>query len=362
MVSKNQERFQENSWERFFYFRRAFGAASGTKSGDKGYEQEVKMDKRVRIPDTDLSMSAIGLGTSGAGVKWDGPEVDRLIGAYLDMGGNVIDTARVYSDWIPPETGRSERVLGDWLRRSGKRNSVIIMTKGGHPKYTSPSDDLHISRCAPEDMRGDVEKSLKALGVDTIDLYFFHRDDPRIPVKEMIDVMEEFRREGKIRYYGCSNWTAERMAEADSYAQEKGYRGFAADQALLNLGMKYMNPLEDDTLVYMKDSVADYHRKNHRNLAVPYMGVANGFFHKYIKKGPEAIKGDPYCTEGNLKTAERVRELMEKYDATVTQVVLGFFRYTDFPCVPLYGAKNAEQIQEAMKTMEIPFRAEDYKI
>ena len=318
------------------------------------------MMKRRMVPDTDLSLSSIGLGCVGAGIKWDGKDADRMIDTYLDMGGNVIDTARVYSDWIPPEIGRSERVIGDWIRRGGKRNEVVILTKGGHPKYTSPSDDLHISRCAPDDMRKDVEKSLKALGVDTIDIYFFHRDDPRIPVEDMVEVMEEFRKAGKIRYYGCSNWSAKRIAAADQYAAEKGYRSFVADQALLNLGTKYMNPLPDDTLVYMKDSLAEYHRNHQRNLAMPYMGAASGFFHRYVKGGAEAVKGDPYCTEGNLRVAEKVKKLMDKHQATVSQVVLGFFGHTEFPCVPLYGPSNLEQLQDAMRTDEIPFTDEDF--
>ena len=73
------------------------------------------------IPDTDLSLCPLGLGTAGAGLDWDGADADYLFDAYLDMGGNLIDTARIYSDWVAPETGRSERVIGDWIQRSGRR-------------------------------------------------------------------------------------------------------------------------------------------------------------------------------------------------------------------------------------------------
>ena len=84
--------------------------------------------KTITIPDTDLTLSPLGLGCVKAGLKWDGGEADRLFDAFLYMGGNVYDTARVYSDWIPSERGRSERVIGDWLSRSGKRQDVILMT------------------------------------------------------------------------------------------------------------------------------------------------------------------------------------------------------------------------------------------
>lgn len=317
----------------------------------------------ITIPNTDLGpMRALGLGTAGAGLDWDGKEADYLFDAFLDMGGNVIDTARIYSDWVAPEIGRSERVIGDWLARSGKRNHVIISTKGGHPKYTGPQDDLHISRMSAADMRYDVELSLRALHTDTIDLYFYHRDDPHQSVEEEIETMEAFRKEGKIRYYGCSNWTAERILEADAYCKAKGYRGFAADQALLNLGLAHMNPMDDDTLTYIQGDLAKYHEKNSQNLAMPYMGVASGFFHRYINKGVDAVKNMNYYTPENVRLAERCKELMAKYDATVSQVVLGFFKVQDFPCLPLYGPRNVDQLQDVMGYLDIPFTKEDYTL
>ena len=173
------------------------------------------MEHRIQIPDTDLSLCPIGLGTLSAGLKWDGKEADAIFDAYLELGGNVVDTARIYQDWVPGEVGRSERVVGDWIKRSGKRDQIVLMTKGGHPKYTGPQDDLHLSRMTDADMRRDIELSLKALRTDRIDVYFYHRDNLAQSVAEEIETMERFVREGKIRYYACSNWSADRMREAD---------------------------------------------------------------------------------------------------------------------------------------------------
>lgn len=319
------------------------------------------MNKKIKIPETELSLCPVGLGAAGAGIYWDGADADYLIDTYLDMGGNLIDSARIYSDWIPPEIGRSERVIGDWIKRSGKRNHVILSTKGGHPKLNaSGKSDMHISRMTGEDMRYDLELSLKALGIDTIDIYFYHRDNRAQSVEEEIETMEQFRREGKIRYYGCSNWEADRIDEADRYCREMGYRGFVADQALLNMGSGYMKPLADDTMVSIKDELYDYHKKNPGNLAMPYMGVAGGFFHHYRKEGVESVKNSPYYTDNNLKAAERCRMLMEKYHASVSQIVLGFFSQQPFLCVPLYGAKSAEQLKDAMGVLEIDFCPGDY--
>lgn len=324
------------------------------------------MSKQILIPHTDLSVCPIGLGTVNAGLDWDGADADRVLDAYLDLGGNVIDSARVYADFVHKdgkvELGRSERVIGEWIQRSGKRNRVVLITKGGHPTYVWPTDDLHKARMSAADMRYDIELSLKALHTDVIDIYFYHRDDRNQSVAEEIEVMEQFRKEGKIRYYGCSNWEADRILEADAYCKEKGYRGFVANQALLNLGMKYMNPLPDDTLVYIQGELFEYHKHNLQNLAMPYMGVASGFFHLYAAGGEDAVRKSPYYTEKNVEVANRCKMLMEKYNASVSQIVLGFFTQQPFPCVPLYGPQNVAQLQDAMGVLELTFCKEDFEI
>lgn len=317
--------------------------------------------KKILIPDTELSVSSFGLGTVDAGLLWDGTEADHIFDKYLELGGNLIDSAHVYSDWVPPELSRSERVVGDWLTRSGKRNQVVLITKGGHPDMTGENPDTHINRMRREDMVKDLDGSLKQLRTDYIDLYFYHRDDISIPVEETIEVMQDFVKQGKIRYYGCSNWSTERIKAADKYCKEKGYRGFVANQALLNLGYKYMNPLADDTMCAIDDEMYAYHKENLGNLAMPYMGVCSGFFHIYSNKGEEGVKNSPYYTEGNMRMAKRLNSLKEKYGATVTQIVLGFFTVQDFPCVPLYGPQFVEHLEDAAGTFEITFDKEDYE-
>lgn len=319
------------------------------------------MEKRILIPDTELSVYPIGLGTVDAGLRWDGADADRIFDTYVQRGGNLIDCAHVYSDWVPGEIARAERVLGDWLTRSKKRNEVVIMTKGGHPVMTDPVPDMHKSRMTHDDMVKDLNESLKQLRTDYIDIYFYHRDNKEQSVEEEIETMEQFVKEGKIRYYGCSNWDVERMIQADAYCKEKGYRGFVADQSLLNLGMKYMRPLADDTLGYTRGKAFDYHIKNARNLEMPFMGNCSGFFHIYDSQGEAGIQSNPYYTPENIKVAEGVKALKEKYHCSITQVVLGFFYHQPFQCVPLYGPACPEHVVDACGTLDIPFTAEDYE-
>ena len=315
---------------------------------------------RIKIKDTDLELSRLGLGCVKAGVKWAGQEAFDLFDAFLDMGGNVYDTARVYSDWIPSERGRSERVLGQWLAHSGKRHDIVLVSKGGHPDMTGPDPDMHKSRVSERCLKYDLEESLRVLGTDYIDIYFYHRDNEEVPVSELIDIMEDFKKQGKIRYYACSNWTTTRMKEADAYAVSKGYRGFVANEALYNIGEPWMKPMADDTLVIMDEEMQKYHEENPRNLAMPYSAACNGFFHKLFANGRSAVSGSEYYTEGNLRNAERLHELMEEYGISVTQAVLFYLTCHKFTCLPLYGPRNIADLKEAMETFRIPFRMEDY--
>lgn len=317
------------------------------------------MEKRILIPNTDLALCPIGLGTLGAGVRWDGKEADAIFDAYLDMGGNVVDTARVYQDWIPGETGRSERAVGDWLKRSGKRDRIVLMTKGGHPKNTGPEDDLHLSRMTPADMRGDLELSLRALRTDTIDVYFYHRDNTAQSVEEEMETMQQFVKEGKIRYYACSNWSAQRMRQADAWCKKQGYRGFVADQTLLNIGMRYMNPLEDDTLSYLTGDIDAYHRETPGNLAMAYYTSANGFFQRFLKDS--AMQDPNYNTPENRELAQKIQAMAQAYHTGITQVVLGYVFAQPYDCLALYGPSSPQRIQEAMQTLNVEFKKQDYK-
>ena len=319
------------------------------------------MEKRIRIPDTDLSLFPIGLGTVDAGLGWDGADADKIFDTYLSCGGNVIDTAHVYSDWVPGEIARSERVVGDWLARSGKRHEVTLITKGGHPDMTTANPDLHLSRMAGEDMVQDLDASLKQLRTDYIDIYFYHRDNRAQSVEEEIEVMEEFVKAGKIRYYGCSNWVTDRMSEAYDYAKAKGYRGFVADQSLLNLGTKYFRGLSDDTLAYIKGEAYQYHIDHPELLAMPYSGNCNGFFQIFAQKGADGVKGNPYDTPENIRVAKKIQTLQEEYNCSITQVVLGFFFHQPFACLPLYKSSSAERIIDACGTLDIPFTDADYE-
>ena len=180
------------------------------------------------------------------------------------------------------------------------------------------------------------------------------------PVSDLIEVMESFVKQGKIRYYGCSNWTTERMIEADNYCKEKGYRGFVANQMLFNIASDNMKPFPDETMVTMDKEMIKYH-KNSNNLAMPYFGLCSVFFQKLETKGKEAVIDSPYFTEGNLERGEKIKALEEKYNCTTSQILLGYILNQDFEALPLAGASKIEQLEDFMKTIHINFDKGDFK-
>lgn len=307
--------------------------------------------EKLTIPDTDLSVTPIGLGAAG----WKGAAASRMIDCFLDLGGQVIDTARIYGY---PMIGASEEAIGQWIHKSGRRDDIVLLSKGGHPHVTS----MHNSRMTAKDMEADLTASLHALHTDCIDVYFYHRDDISQPAGELLEQMERFRRTGKIRYYACSNWTTARMQEADAYAEAHGLRGFIGSECMYNAGSPTARSSRDDTMLTADAAMLSYHRAS-RNVLMPYSGLCNGFFHKLQKPGlmdKLTLKNSIFYTEANLRNAERIRRLQQKYNASVTQVLTGFFFSLGLPVLPLIGTANEQHLADLMGTLEVPFTAQDY--
>jgi aryl-alcohol dehydrogenase-like predicted oxidoreductase len=306
----------------------------------------------VTLGQSDLEVSCLCLGAGKIGVNNTEDETRRIFDTFVASGGNFIDTARVYSDWVPGEIGRSERIIGDWLRlhpelrSGGGRGRLMIATKGGHPALADP-DTPRMSRTA---MRKDVELSLDALGIDTIDLYYYHRDDPTLPVSELVGTMEELVAEGKIRFYGCSNWKPQRIRQAQVYAAETNAMGFVANQALWNLGSANMKPLPDRTLVRFDADAANLHRES-GIAAVPYSSQAGGFFSKLLAM-PESkwaeLLDNPYYTKGNLQVARVIDSIAGETGTNATAVVLSYLLSQPAVTVPVVGCFRLQDLEDTL--------------
>ncbi|MGH6659304.1 MAG: aldo/keto reductase [Sphingomicrobium sp.] len=185
-----------------------------------------------------MEVAPLALGGNVFGWTADEATSFRLLDAFVDAGGVMVDTADVYSAWVPAhEGGESERAIGAWLRRDpAKRAQVVIATKVGF-----------MAGLKPETIAPTCEESLARLGVETIDLYYQHKDDQSVPLADSLGAFEELRRAGKIRATGLSNFEPERVEEALVAAHQGGFDAAVAVQGWYNLveRQKYEGPLED---------------------------------------------------------------------------------------------------------------------
>ena len=308
--------------------------------------------KYVPLHATDWRVSAISLGLADIGVGLDVEEADRMIGAYLDAGGNLLDTARVYSDWVPGEMGRGERLLGEWIARRGGTKGLYIASKGAHPRLTS----MHTPRMSPAEVEEDLNLSLKALRVDAIDLYYLHRDDRNRPVEEILWLLERFVQQGKIRAYACSNWQADRMAEAQDCARHKGWQGFSANQVFWNLASHNSLGLADDTCVAYDPALRQAFQRTGVTAAA-YTSQANGFFSKLAQGDPAAAAGSraTYDTPANRRVFAVAQQVARHTGRTISEVVLGYLTSQPHPTIAVVGCKNAAQLSDSLAAVQADF-------
>ncbi|WP_232495272.1 aldo/keto reductase [Novosphingobium kaempferiae] len=209
---------------------------------------------------TGLSAAPLMLGGNVFGWTADRAESFAILDAFVDSGGSLIDTADVYSAFAPGNVGgESETIIGEWLRHSGRRNDVLIGTKVGLMDGRGGTG-LHPAR-----IMGAVEESLQRLGVETIDIYFAHRDDPSTPLEESLEAFDRLVREGKVRVLGASNYAPDRLETALAISDANGWARFAVIEPLYNLLQRdvYEGALQD---IALREGLA----------VVPFYALANG--------------------------------------------------------------------------------------
>ena len=238
--------------------------------------------KYIQLNNTDLDVSRICLGTAGFGDKLDQEKSFEVLDAFIRAGGNFIDTANVYCKWLEGHGNCSEQIIGKWLKDRGAEGKVIVATKGAHYSFEDPGR----SRVNREDIRADLDESCRTLGKDEIDFYWLHRDDPEKPVEEIVDILEELKKEGRIRYYGFSNYCTERLKQIEKCLRDRNLPGITAvsnqwSLAGINPGGN-TNP--DPTLVEFSREEYQWHCETGA-AAVPFSSTAMGFFSKLQKMG-----------------------------------------------------------------------------
>lgn len=300
----------------------------------------------LTLPHTDLRVSSLCLGTSDLGASVSESDSFALLDQFFEAGGNFLDTAAIYAAWTPAGAGSSEKLLGRWLAKQSK--NAIVATKGGHPEL----DSMSVSRLSKPEIEADLAQSLRNLGVGTIDLYWLHRDDENVPVEEVLGLMEEFVAEGKIRFYGCSNWKTARMEAVQNAAKARGVTGFVANQPMWSLAQPDLSGA-DPTLAAMDNEMREFHQRSGL-AAIPYSSQANGYFSKLFENRalPALFDSDAVRPLNHVRF-EKMQTLASGSGLSLTQIVLGYLRSQPFPTVPIIGCKTASQLKDSLSAADV---------
>ncbi len=302
------------------------------------------------IPRTALQASVLCLGTAEFGSVLEDSLSESVTNRYIEMGGNVLDTAEVYAEWVPGGSHRSEEFLGRWLRKRKNRDGLILSTKGAHPRLES-MDKPRMSR---KDVESDLNSSLQRLGVDYVDLYWLHRDDPGTPVEEILLTLEEFRKAGKIGYAGFSNWTQSRAEEARVAAEKLGVPGFIGSQNQWSLA-KADAAKGDPTWAYIDDTFAKWHAR-YGFAAFPYTPQANGYFRRLdngsITKASDLVKGLFHHPQNEYRY-KRIKTIQVETGFSVAEIVLSYLLSQPFPVFPIVGPKKVTDLEESIRAAEV---------
>jgi aryl-alcohol dehydrogenase-like predicted oxidoreductase len=300
------------------------------------------MNKR-KLGNSGLEISPLVFGGNVFGWTLDEASSFKLLDAFVAAGFNAIDTADIYSKWVPGHTGgESETILGKWLARSGNRNKVIIATKVGMEMAPDKKglSKAYILRAA--------EDSLRRLKTDTIDLYQSHTDDPETPIEETLGAYAELIAQGKVRAIGASNFKADRLAKALEISKKSRLPRYESLQPLYNLYDRADFEAELEPLC-LKEGIG----------VINYFPLASGFLSgKYrserdIEQRPRARMLKKYVNERGFRILKALDQVAKKYNATPARVSLAWLLARPSITAPIVSATSIEQLNDLIACVEL---------
>lgn len=304
-----------------------------------------------------IQASQIALGCDHYGTRRPDDLAMRIMDAFYELGGTLFDTAHIYSQERPGAISLSERIVGRWIAANNLRNKVALVTKGVHPDRSNMLE----SRINEENIRDDFSSSLETLGVEYVDVWFLHRDNPQMPVGEIIDMVSGLVDKGHVRHLGASNWTAERMAQANEYARKNGKHGFEIAQIQWSFTRSTPESWEDPTIVCMNDAEQAWYTETKMPLMV-FSPQARGVVSKMIAGGREAVPENwakRFMLDENLGRIERCRELSEQTGRNPAGICLSYLTSAPFPTIPVIGCSNPEQVRDSLQFVDDTLSAEE---
>lgn len=282
----------------------------------------------------------LALGTAPFGTGIPKERAFQILDAYVDVGGNLIDTAAVYG------MGVSEQTVGDWIKSREARGKVAISTKGGHPSLPDWR-----RRITEVEILADMEDSLRFLQTDCVDIYFLHRDDEDRPVEAIMPILDKLVREGKTRYIGASNWTVARINEANAFARANGMAEFSVSQIFHNGAVINKEGVYDPTLVAMDETQHVGYAENGLPV-MAYTAQAQGLFSHIRDRGYDGLSEGMVRTYINPATrarAQRILTVAAETGISPTAVSLAYLLHDkEVKTYPILGISRVERLEEAM--------------
>jgi aryl-alcohol dehydrogenase-like predicted oxidoreductase len=295
------------------------------------------MNNKKQIGNSDLWVSPLTFGGNVFGWTVDERASFKILDDFVGAGFNFIDTADTYSRWVPGNKGgESETIIGNRLAKNGKRKDIIIATKVGGDVGSGKKD------LSAKHIKEGAEASLKRLQTDYIDLYQSHYDDVETPVEETMSAFNELIKEGKVRYIGASNLSAERIKASNNFARKNNLAGYISLQPLYNLydrqkfENEYLKLVEDESLAVL-----------------PYYSLASGFLTgKYrseddlskSKRG-EGIK-KKYLNERGWRILAAMDEVAEEKNVQLSQIAIAWLLHKSFITSAIASATSKKQLSE----------------
>ncbi len=296
---------------------------------------------------TGMQISHIVLGTDGFGVGVEQKDAFGMMDRYAELGGNTLDTARIYGMQSPGGPSASEIVIGNWLADRGGRDKIVLSSKCAHP----PLGNMTQNRLSEREIERDIDDSLRMLKTEYIDIMWLHRDDVKVPVAGIIDTMNRMVKKGKIRIFGASNWCAQRLADAQSYAHRSGQQGFCASQIKWSAAITRPDYIDDPTLEEMNKAHYNYYKET-KMPVFAYASQAKGFFSKYHAGGEAALSDKArarYLCKQNTDTYRKLLKLCKELDISLAAAaVCTLTSNPDFATMAIAGCKNTAQLEDTM--------------
>jgi aryl-alcohol dehydrogenase-like predicted oxidoreductase len=299
-----------------------------------------------RLGRTGLKVAALCLGGNTFGWTTDQQASEAVLDAYLDHGGNFIDTADVYSRWAPGNSGgESEAALGTWMQARGNRARVIIATKVMGPMGPGPND----SGLSRTHIMEGVEASLRRMKTDYIDLYQAHWDDRETPLDETLRAFDDLVRQGKVRYIGASNYAAWRLTRGLWESDRRGYVRYESLQPKYNLVFRdeYERELEP---LCLEQQIG----------VIPYSTLGSGFLSGKYRAGqplPATARAagvqKGYMTDRGFAVLEAIDKVVARTGATPAQVALSWLAHRPGITAPIASATSVGQLKELIAGIDL---------